>query len=93
MVGVICRIRKCRVVILFLCHVVRAQLNFGFDQVDYSGIEESGVINVVVIKENENVGDFVLTLTPLSFAQFAAIGPPLPDELQGRVIDPAEGEV
>ena len=60
---------------------------------DYSANEDEEVITVTVIKENTNIGDFILTLTPFSISQFSDSGFPLPSELVGRDIEPAEGEL
>ncbi len=68
-------------------------LNYGFDQVDFSGNEDDGVIDVVVIKENENLGNFVLTLTKFTIEEFNNTGFMLPDELVNDVPDPAEGKI
>lgn len=68
-------------------------LNYGFDQVDFSGDEDDGVINVVVIKENENLGDFVLTLSKFTIEEFDNSGLMLPEELVDDRPDPAEGKV
>lgn len=64
---------------------------FGFGQVDYSGLESDSV-TVEVIKRDANVGDFVVTISPLSYTQFENMGLPLPSELpvSGRPSDPAE---
>ncbi len=55
-------------------------LQYGFGQVDYTRSEPDGVM-VEVIKRQENVGDFVLTVTPLSYAQFDDMNLTLPPEL------------
>ena len=49
---------------------------------------------VEVIKRDANVGDFVVTITPLSYTQFENMGLPLPPELPvgSRPSDPAECE-
>ena len=65
-------------------------LQYGFGQVDYTRSEPNGVM-VEVIKRQENVGDFVLTVAPLSYPQFDNMGLPLPPELPiGSRPDPAE---
>ena len=44
-----------------------------------------------VIKRQPNVGDFVLTVTPLSYPQFDSMGIQLPSDLPiGDRPDPAE---
>lgn len=66
-------------------------LQYGFGQVDYTRSEPDGVM-VEVIRRQENVGDFVLTVTPLSYSQFDSMGLTLPPELlpiESRP-DPAE---
>ena len=55
-------------------------LQYGFGQVDYTRSEADGVM-VEVIKRQENVGDFVLTVTPLSYSQFETMNLNLPPEL------------
>ena len=65
-------------------------LQYGFGQVDYTRSEPDGVM-VEVIKRQENVGDFVLTVTPLSYSQFERMGLTLPPELPiGSRLDEAE---
>ena len=51
-------------------------------------------MTVEVIKRDANVGDFVVTITPLTYSQFNNIGVPLPSELpvDMRPSDPAECE-
>ena len=67
-------------------------LQYGFGQVDYTRSEPDGVM-VEVIKRQENVGDFVLTVTPLSYSQFDSMGITLPPELPiGSRPDEAECE-
>ena len=55
-------------------------LQYGFGQVDYTRSEPNGVM-VEVVKRQPNVGDFVLTVTPLSFDQFDSMGLVLPVDL------------
>ena len=55
-------------------------LQYGFGQVDYTRSEADGVM-VEVIKRQENVGNFVLTVTPLSYSQFETMSLILPPEL------------
>ena len=55
-------------------------LQYGFGQVDYTRSEPDGV-TVEVIKRQENVGDFVLTVTPLSYTRFDIMNLTLPPEL------------
>ncbi len=66
---------------------------FGFGQADYSDLESNSV-TVEVIKRDANVGDFVVTITPLTYSQFENMGVPLPSELPEdmRPSDPAECE-
>ena len=73
--------------------MLTARVEFGFGQEDYSGDEASGV-TVEVIKRDTNVGDFVVTISPLSYVQFENMGLPLPPELPigSRPSDPAECE-
>ena len=57
---------------------------------DYTRSEPDGV-TVEVIKRQENVGDFVLTVTPLSYTQFDIMNLTLPPELpMGSRPDEAE---
>ena len=66
---------------------------FGFGQADYSDFESNSV-TVEVIKRDANVGDFVVTIAPLTYSQFENMGVPLPSELpiDMRPNDPAECE-
>ena len=66
---------------------------FGFGQADYADFESNSV-TVEVIKRDANVGDFVVTISPLTYAQFENMGVPLPSELPEdmRPSDPAECE-
>ena len=76
-----------------LLYALTAQVVFGFGQADYSGLESNSVM-VEVIKRDANVGDFVVTISPLSYTQFENLGLPLPPELPigSRPSDPAECE-
>ena len=66
---------------------------FGFGQADYTDFESNSV-TVEVIKRDANVGDFVVTVAPLTYSQFDNVGVPLPSELPEdmRPNDPAECE-
>ena len=66
---------------------------FGFGQADYTD-SESNSVTVEVIKRDANVGDFVVTVSPLTYSQFDNVGVPLPLELPEnlRPNDPAECE-
>ena len=74
-------------------YMYTGQLVFGFSEEDYSTIESNNV-NVEVIKRGANVGNFVVTATPLTYSQFENMGLPLPSELpiDMRPSDPAECE-
>ena len=67
------------------------QLVFGFGQADYSDFESNSV-TVEVIKRDANIGDFVVTISPLTYSLFENQGVPLPSELPEdmRPNDPAE---
>lgn len=67
------------------------RVEFGFGQADYSGLESDGV-TIEVIRRDINVGNFVVTISPLSYTQFENMGLPLPSELpiSMRPSDPAE---
>ena len=76
-----------------LVHVRGSGLLYGFGQVDYTRSESDGV-TVEVIKREPNLGNFVLTITPLSYSQFESMGLVLPPELPiGSRPDPAECEL
>lgn len=64
---------------------------YGFDQVDYTA-SEGGLLQVTVIKRQENIANFTLTITPFTQQQFSANSFPLPVELQNLTFDPAECE-
>ena len=53
---------------------------FGFGQADYSDVESNNV-TIEVIKRDANNGDFVVTISPLSYTQFENMGLLLPSEL------------
>ena len=59
--------------------IVEGQLSFGFGAINISGPE--GDLNVTVIKEGINTGNFFVRVTPLTFQLFDGIGFVLPDEL------------
>ena len=68
-------------------------LRFGFNQVDFSGNEENGMVSVVVVKEDENVGPFTMFISPLTFDNFELLNLMLPSELQSQTPpDPAESK-
>ena len=65
------------------------QLTLGFTQVDFSEEEGIGSVMVRVQKMGTNVGDLVVTVTPLTYDEFDAMNFTQPPEVP-RPLDPAE---
>ncbi len=48
---------------------MHAGIQVGFGELDYSEVEGSGGVNVVIQKQNQNFGDLVFTLKTLPFSK------------------------
>ena len=74
-----------------LIYACTAQVVIEFDKAEYSGFESNNV-TINVIKHGMNIGDFVVTVSPLSYSQFHNMGLSLPPDLpiNMRPSDPAE---
>ncbi len=48
---------------------MHAGIQVGFGELDYSEVEGSGGVNVVIQKQNENFGNLVFTLKTLPFSE------------------------
>ena len=67
------------------------QLTLSFTQVDFNEEEGTGSVVVRVRKEGTNVGDLVVTVTPLTYDEFDAMNFTLPPEIpRNNLPDPAE---
>ena len=67
------------------------QLTLSFTQVDFNEEEGTGSVMVRVRKEGTNVGDLVVTVTPLTYDEFDAMNFTLPPEIsRNNLPDPAE---
>ena len=67
------------------------QLTLSFTQVDFNEEEGTGSVMVRVRKEGTNVGDLVVTVTPLTYDEFDAMNFMLPPEIpRNNLPDPAE---
>ena len=64
---------------IIICSTVRG-LRFGFREIDFTGNEGTSTVTVTVIKDDENVADFSLIISPFTYAQFINSGS-LPPEL------------
>ena len=65
------------------------QLTLGFTQVDFNEEEGIGSVMARVQKTGTNVGDLVVTVTPLTYDEFDAMNFTQPPEVP-RPLDPAE---
>ena len=57
---------------------------------DFQAGEDNGGRLITVVKMQENVGELMVTVVPLTFAQFTAMGMTLPSHLQNTTINAAE---
>ncbi len=68
------------------------QLMFGFGELDFTNPEPNN-ITVSVTKSGANIGDLVINITPLTYAQLESMGVPIPTGIgAGARPDPAECE-
>lgn len=76
-------------ILLVKCIAGAQLLEFGFNQVDFSGDE--GILTVTVTISGDNNGNFSINVTPLTFTQFENNAGILPEELEAIDLpDPAE---